>query len=652
MIFQTLPQALEARCNSRNTITCIEGEHSERQATFGDIRRRAAGLLHHFQSRGARAGGEMLLLLDRNEQFIDAFWACLLGGMVAVPLAPGANDEQRRKFFRVLRQLDRPGLCTDEATFARLARFAEANALGAEIEKLRAACVFVDQLDDISTPGKLGTVQADDIAFIQYSSGSTSEPKGVVLSHRNLLTNIDAIARGMDLRPDDTALSWMPLTHDMGLIGFHLTWLVMDISHCLMPTALFVRRPALWLSKAHEKGSTLLCSPNFGYKHYLKYHDREQSAQLDLSAVRLIFNGAEPISVALYREFLETLAPSGLKPTAMFPVYGLAEASLAVTFPKPGVACHTITVDRASLNIGGAVKTASSDDPASVTLACVGHPIDHCEVRIAAATGEALPGNTVGRILIRGDNVTRGYHRDPDATRDAISNDRWLDTGDLGFFSEHGLVVTGRLKEIIFVNGQNHYPQDLEAVLDTCAVVELGRAAVSSARPAQADADEVLAFVLHRGGLEAFAPIARAVRKCINEQLGIVIDHVIPVARIPKTTSGKIQRYLLAQEYQAGTYAAALAELHALSSSPSAAVASAEGDIERTLKEICDEHIKDQPLGVNDNIFEAGTSSLTLAQIFQRIDSVYPGQIEVTDFFDYPTIAELAQYLKKRLAAG
>lgn len=652
MNFTTLPEALTARCASGCTVNYIEGENNERALPFGEIHTRALGLLRHFQSRGAEPGSEMVLLLDRNEQFIDAFWACLLGGIVAVPLAPGTNDEHRRKFFRVLRQLRQPCLCSDEKIFSRLAEFAAANGLTPELETLRPVSMFLNQLDDISLPGAVHAAQPNDIAFVQYSSGSTSEPKGVVLSHRNLLTNIAAIARGMELQTQDRALSWMPLTHDMGLIGFHLTWLVMEITHYLMPTALFVRRPSLWLLKASQKRATLLCSPNFGYKHFLKTCNAENLAQLDLSAVRLIFNGAEPISIELCREFLATLAPTGLKAAAMFPVYGLAEASLAVTFPRPGAPYHTLTVKRGSTSIGRKVEVVTPDHAAAVTLACVGYPIERCEVRIAADNGAPLPDMTVGRILIRGDNVARGYYRNPEATRIAVSDDGWLDTGDLGFRYEDGLIITGRRKEIIFVNGQNYYPQDIEVLLDKYGGIDLGKAAVSGARPPQGETDEVLVFVLYRGKLDAFVPLAKRVRKCVNEQIGIVVDHVIPVSKIPKTTSGKIQRYLLAQDYQADAYAAALAELRTLAADTSESAVGARSQIETALKEICDIYIKDKPLGIHDNIFELGTSSLTLAQIYQRIEGIYPGRIDVSDFFDYPTIAELAKYLEKRLAAA
>ena len=649
MKFSTLCDALIERRSSQRKIHYIEGENNERELPFGELYTRALGLLHHFQACGATPGSEMILLLDNNAQFVDAFWACILGNIIAVPLAPGASDEHKLKFFRVTAKLARAHLCTDLKIFSRLSTFATGNSLQTTLDDIKSKTVFLDRIEDISQPGHVHAATPDDVAFVQYSSGSTSEPKGVALSHRNLLSNIDAIAHGIKLTSADVGLSWMPLTHDMGLIGFHLTPFVRDVTHHVMATATFVRRPQLWLALASTKRATILCSPNFGYRHFLRTFSRDKSAALDLRQVRILFNGAEPISVALCEEFLAALAPCGLNASAMFPVYGLAEASLAATFPTPGAGYTTITVRRNTLAVGRTIESTAADDKDATTLVLVGRPVEGCELRIADDKGGALPANTVGNVHIRGDNVTRGYYHDTASTQTAISADGWLNTGDLGFTSDAGLVISGRAKEILFVTGQNYYPPDLEAVIEKYAGIEPGKAAVCGVRPVNGESDEVLAFVLHRGELRDFLDTAKSVRKCINEHIGIVLAHVIPVARIPKTTSGKIQRYLLADEYQNGEFQAILAELHELASGHTDEASGLHTEIEHNLKQICDSFLTDKPVGLHDNIFELGTSSLTLAQIYQRIETIYPGQLEVTDFFDYPTIAELAKYLDSRI---
>lgn len=658
---ETLSAALAARAAQNQTVpalTFIEAEGREYTLTVGELQSRALGVLHHLQAAGAVPGSEIILLLEGNRPFIDAFWACVLGGVIAVPLAPGNADEHRAKFFRVMDRLQNPGLCTDARTYARLEAYAEAHGLKPALERLRGRTLLLDQVSDVSQPGKPHTARADDVAFVQYSSGSTSQPKGVALTHANLLANIKAIAHGIGLRDGDAGLSWMPLTHDMGLIGFHLTPLVMGIPHNLMPTALFVRRPQLWLAQAAQKRASILCSPNFGYKHFLKNADVAQAAALDLSAVRILFNGAEPVTVSLCEEFLAALAPARLDARAMFPVYGLAEASLAVSFPRPGQHYAAASVDRNRLAPGLPVVPLSADDPQAVTLVCAGWAVAGCELRIADGEGKALADGRVGHILIRGANVTRGYYRDEETTRAVMRGDGWLDTGDLGFMGEHGLVITGRYKDIIFSGGQNYYPQDIEAALDTHAGIELGRAAAVGVRLPNRDADEIVVFVVHKGDAADFLPVAREVVRSTAETIGVSVARVVPVTRLPKTTSGKVQRYLLAEHYAQGEYAAVLAELDALAASATAGAgdadtaAGARGDIERQLKDICDATMPGVAVGVNDNIFELGTSSLTLAQIHQRIEALYPGKLEVTDFFDYPTIAELARYLEGKLKAA
>ena len=646
--FTTLDEVLAARRSSSRTLTYIAGETNERTVRYADLHARALALLKPFQDAGAKPGSELVLLVDSNEQFVDAFWACMLGRIAVVPLAPGNADEHRFKLFRVLALLKQPHLCTDRRTLERTKLFAQDNGLSADLARLKQRIVVIDELTDLSRPGRQEPATPDDVALVQYSSGSTSEPKGVVLTHDNLLANIDAIIAGMNATSDDVSLSWMPLTHDMGLIGFHLTPVVADADHCLMPTALFVRRPTLWLLKAAQKKITVLCSPNFGYKHLLNNFDPARVGPLDFSRVRIVFNGAEPISPELATQFLQAFSAFGLKPNVMFAVYGLAEASLAVSFPRPGTGLATMTVDRRSLGIGQRVVQLAADDANAVVLAQVGAPVADCAVEIVDEADRAVPDATVGRIRIRGANVTRGYYGDPAATQAAISADGWLDTGDLGFVSQGTLTITGRIREIIFVGGQNFYPQDLEALLEKHAGIELGRAAICGVRPAQAATDDVIAFVIAKGELASFVPVARAVRRAINEHVGLAVSAVIPVRQLPKTTSGKAQRFILARQYQDGEFSEILQQLHALDS-PAQDDEPTLNALERTLLEICQTLLPDQKIGPDDNLFELGTSSLTLAQIYEHIETRYPGRLEVTDFFDYPTVKSLAAYLGERL---
>jgi acyl-CoA synthetase (AMP-forming)/AMP-acid ligase II/acyl carrier protein len=649
--FATLTELLEANRKIARSITYLEGEQNERSVSFADLYTRAVGILYHLQKLGASRGDHLILFLGDNEPFIDAFWGAILGGIIPVPVALGISDEHRHKLLRIARKLGQPFLYTDQRSLERIGSFAAQVGEASTFEQLKRRTFLVDQLDDISRPGKPYSAAPEDVAFIQFSSGSTSEPKGVVLTHRNILANCRGVSEAARLTEQDVSLSWMPLTHDMGLIGFHIFMLVNRIHQHLMPTDLFVRRPLLWLTFASQKRASLMCSPNFGYRHYLKVLGDRPVAGLDLSSVRLLFNGAEPISVELCEEFLARMQPARLARTTMFPVYGLAEASLAATFPIPGSALRTARFDRHHLSVGEAAQEAQAGSKDALNLVSVGRAIPYCKVRLCADQGEEVPEGSVGHILITGDNVTQGYFADPAVNAASFSADGWLRTGDLGVMTQGDLFITGRAKEILFVNGQNYYPHDLEGIAQAAAGLDLGKVVVAGVRPAGAQTDHIIVFVLHRGDLQEFLPLAIEVAKLINEHAGLEVSEVVPVKRIPKTTSGKIQRHLLEQAYIEGEFSAELAQLAALRAALRGPASASRSDIEEQIRNICDAALEGKKLDVHDNLFEVGASSLKLIEIHEQIDQQFPGQIDLTELFDYPTIAELAAHLEGKLAA-
>jgi len=282
---------------------------------------------------------------------------------------------------------------------------------------------------------------------------------------------------------------------------------------------------------------------------------------------------------------------------------------------------------------------------------CVGRAIPYCRVRIAGDDDRELPEGHVGHILISGDNVTRGYYENPEANAAGFTADGWLRTGDLGLFRDGELYITGRAKEIIFVNGQNYYPHDLESIAQRAQGLDLGKVVVAGVRPRGAQTDELVVFVLHRTDMKDFLPIAIEVARLINENTGLEVAEVVPVKRIPKTTSGKIQRHLLEQSYLDGEFDAELAELRALREAQRGPESQSRTQIENILKNICDAALEGRRVDIHDNLFEIGASSLKLIEIHEQIDREFPGQVDLTELFDYPTIADLARYLEEKLAA-
>ena len=650
MQYQTLTEALEGNRRTPRAVHYLEGEHEERVVEYGELYERATGILYHLQAMGASRGDKLIIFLNNNEQFLDGYWAAIAGGIVPVPLAVGISDEHRHKLLRIARKLGAPYLYTDRKNLDRLGAFAESVGEGIVFAELKARAFLVDELDDISRAGRLVKASPDDIAFIQFSSGSTSAPKGVVLTHRNILANCLSAGSVSRFGPEDVSLSWMPLTHDMGLIGFHLFMFCYRMQIYHMPTDLFIRRPLLWTTFASRYGATITSSPNFGYRHYLKVLGERPLVDTDLSRIRLIYNGAEPISVGLCEEFLSRMAPYGLKSTSMFTVYGLAEATLAQTFPPPETQYTSLALDRHSLGVGAATKRVSADSPDGVTLVSVGTPIPNAEVRIADAARQPVADGTVGYLLIRGPNVTRGYYEAPEINAEMITADGWLDTGDLGVVIDGNLYITGRAKEIIFVNGQNYYPHDIEGIAQEASGLELGKVVAAGVRPPGAESDQLTLFILHRGSMEDFLPVATEAATLVNEKAGLEVQHVVPVKRIPKTTSGKIQRVALEEAFANGEFAAELAEIAALrQATPAATAAAPASALAERLRTICEGALPGKRIEIDDNLFEIGASSLTLIQIHEEIDREFPGKVELTELFDHPTIAALAKHLEAKL---
>ena len=674
--FHTLVELLQARANSEHSITFIYAADSRQSVSFGEMLQRAKHRLAHFQSKGAVAGSYLLIHSGDNALFIEAFWACLLGGIVAVPVVTGNHHEHR--LFHIAQKLNLPFLFIDESTLAKIKRFSAQSGLQEEYSALLARACFTDTVASLESEPVLVDAAPDDVAFIQFSSGSTREPQGVVLSHRNLLCNAGAIINGCEMSTDDRLLSWMPLTHDMGLIGFHLTPLLCNTSHSLISTDVFVRRPGIWLNEAQEMQASILCSPNFGYQHVLKSFNPEKQPRLDLTSVRLLFNGAEPISVSLCQEFMRAMSPFGLDADAMIPVYGLAEASLAVTFPSLQKRFTTLTLDRSCLALGETVKQLSVGGD-GVQFVSVGEPVTHVQLLIKDGYGVHCKDNVTGRICIKGANVTRGYFNEPELNAQLIDKEGWLDTGDLGFIHDKQLYITGRVKDIIFVIGMNVYPHDLEELLVQRGLVERGKVAVASQAATDQASERLLVFVVHRAEIVELASLARDIAKTLTKEAGVSVHSVIAVPRIAKTSSGKVRRFHLVSEFVQGSYPGIIQTLPAdvsaewghgavsnlgsntrrqlgadanmaLSECVEAAGSDAENpSISHQLLAICNLQVEGVRVGLNDNLFDLGISSLTLAQIHASIEDTWPEQVDITDLFDYPTVADLSAYINTKV---
>lgn len=614
----------------------IESSDQEVFYSYNDIYDKAVNVARFLRENGVSSGSELVFQLTDNKKFIISFWACIISGIIPVPLSLGVSNDQKSKIVNVWKLLKSPFLITEKTVFTK-DRFLP------EKEKI----LFFEDAGSYQNSSIIHNPNEDDIAYVQFSSGSTGNPKGVILTHKNLLYNIRAIHKGIQ-SPDagDLFFSWMPLTHDMGLIGFHLTPLLQGWTHYIMPSEVFIRNPNLWLNKISDHRITFTSSPNFGYKYVLKHIDRNKCSNIDLSCLRVIVNGAEPIYAELCNEFAEKMKPYGLKENVIFPVYGLAEASLAVTFSQIGKPVKVAHLEPGSISIGNKIVT-SKKKSGSIAVVEVGKAIDYCEVRIAGDSNNELSNEYVGYIQIKGKNVTKGYYGNESAYNKSVSHDGWLNTGDIGFLKKEKLYITGRKKDILFVNGYNYYSHDIEKCAEAVDGIEMGKIAVAGFFDKKIQRDKVIAFVLNRGQIEHFVHVATSLRKHINQCFSFDIDQIIPVKEIPKTTSGKIQRYLLVEKYLQNQYAEAEQFLSELTGVVPLInnVQAPETESQKILWNIWSEVLGHLHFGIHDSFFEIGGNSLKAAELIASLEGRHKIQIPFRAIFECQKIASLAQLI-------
>lgn len=660
---------LERKDNDAGILFCESGQ--ERFLSYGQLYSMAGRALHLLRDQGLGPGDFAVLQTEDNERFILLFWACMLGGIVPVPITAARTEEGRKKLIQVCKQLEALKFLCDEDLWPGIKSYAikygETEALAQlEASSLSIAEVLIAAADANRPEADPYDADETDTAFIQFTSGSTGDPKGVVLSHGNLLSNMRAIIHGAQSTERDSSLSWLPLTHDMGLIGFHLSPLFGGMNQLHLPTSTFVLHPMKWLELTHKHRVTCLSSPNFGYVHFLQHWKPDGAADWDLSCVRLIFNGAEPISAAHCRDFLRAMKPYGLKENCIFPVYGLAEASLAVTFPETDDSLNTVKLERQSLSIGQPVHIAAHGDDTAIEIVELGFPVQECEVRVCDEAGNPSAAGSVGLIHIKGRNVTGGYYKRHDVNKLLISSDGWLNTGDLGFLLEGRLYVTGRMKDVIFVNGQNVYPHDLEALISGLKGAEIGKTAIAAVQDTTTKRDAIAVFIQHRGKTDRFIPLMVEVKKLLNGAAGLDVAYVIPVRRIPKTTSGKIQRYILAEALCEGEYVEVLAELADLETAAALELREAERnddysrdvdsepvtEIEKQIISIWCEVLKKDYINRKDSFLEQGGNSLKAAYAATSLQEVFGVELTLTELFMHDTVSALVTLLEEKMLKG
>jgi 1-acyl-sn-glycerol-3-phosphate acyltransferase len=523
----------------------------EQSITYGALWQRARGVAAGLRQRRVAPGDSVALMLRTEPAFFEAFFGVLLAGAVPVPIYPPFRRDRIEEYaHRQVRILSNAG-ARALITFPEAERVA--GLLRSQVDSLlhveRAAALAEAHPSALPPPPR-----RRDPALIQYTSGSTGDPKGVLLSHANILANIRAIGRAIDIRPDDVAVSWLPLYHDMGLIGSWLGSLYFGIPVAILSPLAFLSRPARWLRAIHAHGGSVSAAPNFAFDLCVRKVTEEEMQGVDLGTWRLAMNGSEAVSAETIERFTRRFGAHGFRAEALCPVYGLAEASVALTMSPPGRLPRVDAVARDAFQQKGQAVPASPGEPLPLRFVSCGPPVPDHEVRVAGPEGQPLDDRIQGRILFRGPSVTSGYFRNPTATQAAFQ-DGWMDSGDLGYRADGEIFVTGRRKDLIKKAGRNLYPEEVEEVVGAIAGIRKGCVAAFGV-PEPAIGTERLVVIAESRETE---PAARqrlrlAVMDRVVAALGVPPD-VVAIAEprsVLKTSSGKIRRSATREAYLAG----------------------------------------------------------------------------------------------------
>ncbi|SCY65181.1 amino acid adenylation domain-containing protein [Nitrosospira sp. Nl5] len=612
------------------------------------VRALAAALQERF-SPGERA----LLLLDNDEHYVIGFFACLYAGLIAVPVFPPESVRERHLARLLAIASDAEARCiltTSEIlpliSDAAIAQFDQAVVIAVDAVKL-----------DEASAWRSYTPQDDDIAFLQYTSGSTSTPKGVMVSHGNLMVNARAFEQSMSICAEDIFVSWLPLYHDLGLIGGVLQPIHRGIPVVLMTPKFFIERPVRWLEAISRHRATVSGAPNFAFQLCVERVRTAQLQDLDLSSWRVAFSGAEPVRHATMNAFAECLAPAGFAAGAIYPCYGLAEATLLITGGTrgDGVEGHRFSAETLAQGRAEVAERGTS-------LVACGAPVPGHTVRIVEPeTLNQLTDGNIGEIWIGGPSLARGYWRRSQETSETFVNhegERWLRTGDLGFLYTGQLYIAGRHKDLIIIRGQNIYPQDLEQIVEEeVEAARKGRVAAFSVETAAGEGIGVAVEISR--GMQKLIPVetlvqalSEAVSGSCHEPLSVVV--LLNPGALPKTSSGKLQRAACARGRRERTLDAYAIYEHGgyVLGGSAQAPQTLKDETEIALAAIWEAVLGRGEFGRDEHFFASGGNSLAAVQAAARIADYWEIDFAVRSLFENPRLHECALEIRRLLSIG
>ena len=545
-----------ARHPERPHLQIYTGDETLKTLSYAELEHGARGIATALRRRGVAPGDRVALMLPSEPDYFIAFLGILRAAAVPVPIYPPARPAQLAEHLR------RHGRLLTNAGARILITLPEARGvarlLRAEAPRLTSVVTVAELGESSGTDGEAAPPGETSLALLQYTSGSTGDPKGVMLTHGQLLANIRAMGVRLEVTPEDVFVSWLPLYHDMGLIGAWLGSLYHAVPLVVMSPLAFLARPRRWLELIHHHRATISGGPNFGYELCLRALAHQGPEGLDLSRWRVAFNGAEPVSPHTMQRFAECLAPCGFRPSALMPVYGLAESAVGLCLPAPGRGLRLDRVEREAFMARQearpvAVHEGEDREPALTFVNC-GPPLPGHALRIVDRDGQELPPQREGEIEFRGPSATAGYFDNPAATGELFHGE-WLRTGDRGYLLDGDLYISGRIKDVLVRGGRNLYPYDLEEAIGRLEGVRKGCVAVFGHRDPESGIEElVVAAETRLADPARREALIRAIREVSVDIVNVPADviRLVPPHSVLKTSSGKIRRAATAERYRRG----------------------------------------------------------------------------------------------------
>lgn len=659
---KNLVEALYVATKTEKGITFITSRDEEEFVSYKRLYQESLRICRHLKKMDIKEKSEVIFQCSTLKGIIYSFWGCLMGNYIPVPVEMMSNEYTSEKLIGVWKKLNHPYLIYDNENFLSKLQVTKQQGNQRIIDDIMERTINFHEIDRIVSGEEENfktetNAKPDDIAYIQFSSGSTGNPKGVIIQQSNVFANVESLADRVQICQDDKLLSWMPLTHDFSLVLFHLLPVIYGINQYHIHVKTFINSPLIWFDKVNKHRITTLGTPTFGMQHLIKFMKRRETLRdWDLSCLKKILIGAEQVSFNLCQEFTNLLGKYQLDDKILMPAYGLAEATLGVTMTGYHQGITMECINRKHLHVGEKIQAHNAIiGNEGISFVSLGKPLENIQVKITDDQDNELGENFIGHIKVKGESVSSGYYNDKILTAEVFGHDKWLNTGDIGFLTDGRLVMIGREKEMLTVNGIKYACHDIEEVIRKHIEPDgLNKYVACNVINQETNSEEAVIFVYYKKSLESFAEIRREIKNIVFEKVGLLVEEVIPIAHIPKTTSGKIRRAELSHRFNNGEFNLLIEKSKTMNDKKEQNILSSNETLSRDrvleyvvnlVESMLGLTIKDYDL----SFMEYGMVSINIPEFVNQLNEKFNVSIPVSSVFDYSCINKFADYVYSHL---